>query len=328
MFVVPLRHEYDAFRDQALFALRASRESSKLYWAVGPPTMKALADRRLPDTFNEMLRAHSKDPGPICVYVFEQTAAKSSPTSTPEQADLDRLTNLSSPPRKKLEFKGASRSGKSTSSASTSSPASSYRSTIFRECVLEYDKKCVLCGDEAAPEAAHIIPVRAVGNPKLAPCLLDAELEQTSINNLVNGMRLCATHHSAFDKFQWAVNPTDMKVVTATGAPDSICRFTGATLDFSDRTLSFTIPPKRIWAAYYKHLFEPRTQSELMGGAGAASGGAGSAAPRGSREARSGATRGGAGRETPTDGTAVASERPKHGSGVGKRTATGKGGKR
>jgi hypothetical protein len=197
----------------------------------------------------------------------------------------------------------------------------------------------VLCGDTAAPEAAHIIPVRAVGDPKLTACLLEAELERSSINNLANGMRLCATHHTAFDTFQWAVDPTDMKVVVADGAPESILTFAGAVLDFSGRTLRFTTPPKRIWAAYYTHLFEPRTRSRPVagpgarGGAGApaalaGSGGAGSAAPSGSREARLGATRGSAGGDTATDGTAVASRGPKHASGGGRRKGAGKSGKR
>lgn len=154
MHVVPLLRDYDAFRDHVLVTLAMSRRTCKLYWAVGPPIQAQLADHRLPATFDDMLTAYGEDPGLICVYAFEQTKEKVSPTSLPEEADLDRLGELS--PVRKMELKG---SGKSTSSASESSPAASDRSSVFADCVEAHDKACVLCGKTAAPEAAHIIPI-------------------------------------------------------------------------------------------------------------------------------------------------------------------------
>lgn len=322
MLAVPLLPDYDAFRNEALSALGASRFSCKLSWAAGPPTimMAALAARPLPDTFDEMRRAHAEDPGSVCVYMLDQlTTEELPPPSAPEQleADLDRLGprpgegDVLRLPAHTLELKSASRSAASTSSASTSSSASSSShcstsaSEIFVECVLEYDVGCVLCGCDAAPEAAYIIPVRALGDPTLAACLLDAQLDRSSIDIAQNGMRLCATHHREFDAFHWAVNPADMKVVAVAGAPQSILAFAGAALDFSSRPWPFLIPPKRIWAAYYTHIYEPRTRLSAAGAAGpgtrggaraptalAAAGGAGSAAPAGRREARLGDARG------------------------------------
>lgn len=325
--VVPLLRDYDAFRDEVLFALEASRHSSKLYWSVGEPTKAKLAGRRLPDTFDEMRRAHSDDPGPVCVYVYEVTEEKPSPTSSREEADLGTLGDLI-PSVRKMDLKGAWRSGKSTSSAGASSPASSDCSSAFKDCVSAVDKKCVLCGETAAAEAAHIIPVRALNKKfKLDGCLSDAHLDRCSINNVQNGMRLCATHHTAFDAYQWTVNATDMKVIVFADAPESIRTFLGKKLDFSSRP-RWLVPPKGIWAAYYKHLFVPSARSSKVGAHGgavaptalAASGGAGSVAPAVSHKARLDATRGSGGGETAADGFAVGSKGRKRG-GKGRKGA-------
>lgn len=292
MHVVPLLSNYNAFLDEVLFAVSAHRTMSKLYWAVGPPSMTKLAESRLPDTFDKMLRAHVAEPGATRVYVFELTEATLTPTSSPEHADTDRLDVLT--PVRQPKFKGGAGSGKSTSSGSTggtsASPTSSHRSGIFRGCVCEYDQMCVLCGDVASPEAAHIIPLRAVTDPALRACLEDAKLDPTTIDSSHNGMRLCATHHVAFDAYFWTVDPSNMKVVVAADAADSIRKKAGAELDFSGRTLSYTVPPKHLWRAYYKHLYQPATHARP----GALAGGRGRGGRRGGG-ARHGGAAGGAG---------------------------------
>lgn len=183
--MVPLVSDYKAFLHEALFAVRAPRTTTKLYWAVGFPTMAKLAEGRLPDTFEQMLREHAAEPGVTSVYAFEQ-------------ADFDTLGNES--PIKCGAGAGESTSFECTSASSTLSDPLA----VFSDCVCEYDKQCVLCGEAASPEAAHIIPLRAATDPALRACLEEAKLDPTSINSSHNGVRLCAAHHVAFDAYFWA----------------------------------------------------------------------------------------------------------------------------
>lgn len=85
-----------------------------------------------------------------------------------------------------------------------------------------------------------------------------------------------------------------MKVVVAADAAGSIPTLEGKELDFSGRTLSYTIPPRPIWSAYYKHLYVPALRARL--GASSLAGGSGGSGKRGggNRHAGGGAA-GGAG---------------------------------
>ena len=78
-----------------------------------------------------------------------------------------------------------------------------YRNPRFRENILKkHGSVCICCGIsmEKLIEAAHIVPVENKGN-----------------DDVDNGIPLCPTHHTAFDKFLFTINPTDNSIIYKEG---------------------------------------------------------------------------------------------------------------
>ena len=78
-----------------------------------------------------------------------------------------------------------------------------YRNPKFREKVLKmHGSICSCCNIamEELIEAAHIIPVENNGN-----------------DNAENGIPLCPTHHTAFDNFLFAINPSNNSIIFKDG---------------------------------------------------------------------------------------------------------------
>ena len=85
----------------------------------------------------------------------------------------------------------------------TSEVKRTYRNPKFRKKVLEkYGSNCCCCdiAIETLIEAAHIVPVENKGN-----------------DDASNGIPLCPTHHTAFDNFLFAINPTDNAIIYKEG---------------------------------------------------------------------------------------------------------------